>query len=114
MTDLPANAVCYKKTAPFTPETLPAKFANRHHTKAGVWGQIHMLSGQLELTLYDGDRAYVARRLGAGDTAVFGPQEPHAVGFPDGEGAFEVWFHRLPGDISKDAPHEEHPVLGQD
>lgn len=96
MTELPENAVCYKKTAPFTPETLPAKFAARHHTKAGVWGQIHVLSGRLELSLYDGDRRHVARILNAGETAVFGPQEPHAVAFPDGNGAFEIWFHKLP------------------
>lgn len=114
MTDLPENAVCYKKTAPFTPENLPAKFANKHHTKAGVWGQIHVLSGQLDLTLYDGDRAFVARRLEVGETAVFGPQEPHAVAFPKGEGAFEVWFHRMPDDMSDEPPHEEHPVQSVD
>lgn len=96
MTDLPLGAVCYKKTKPFTPATLPAKFANRHHTKAGVWGQLHVLSGRLDLTLYDGEQPYLAQSLGPGDSAVFGPEEPHAVAFPTGEGAFEIWFHRLP------------------
>ncbi len=49
MPKLPKNAQCYKTTYIFTPKNLPSKFKNKHHTKAGVWGKITMLSGKLAL-----------------------------------------------------------------
>ncbi len=91
MKQVPQSAEFYKKTMVFTPENLPAKFAGRHNTKAGVWGEIHVLEGALTLTTYDGAPDVQIQK---GDVAAFAPQEHHSVAFPEGAGAFEIWFYR--------------------
>lgn len=98
MSSLPENAQCYKQTAIFTPENLPEKFRRNHHTKAGVWGEINMQHGCLLLNRYridDPDLVVERLELNAGEKAVFAPQEPHSVKFPEDDGAFFIRFYRL-------------------
>lgn len=90
MQQVPPTATLYKKTKVFTPENLPDVFANRHNTKAGVWGEIHVLEGVLTLSTYDGAPDV---ELSQGQVAAFAPQQDHAVAFPTGEGAFQIWFY---------------------
>lgn len=86
---LPIGAVHYA-TSRFTQDTLPEKLRQEHSTKAGVWGQLAVLSGQL-LCRRDGKKDLIVK---AGETAVFAPQEVHSVEAL-GEVEFEVRFHRL-------------------
>jgi tellurite resistance-related uncharacterized protein len=48
MKALPDNVQVYKKTANFTEITVPPAILNRHNTKAGVWGRLVIVSGQVE------------------------------------------------------------------
>lgn len=97
MTKLPPNAVCYKTTKLFTPENLPDVFKNNHHTKAGVWGRITLKSGSLRLQRFDVNdisNCIAEEILNVGETAVFAPQEPHAVQFIK-SGGFTIGFHHI-------------------
>lgn len=47
------TVVPYKSTPVFTEETLPAALQKRHNTKAGVWGVIRVIEGELGLTICD-------------------------------------------------------------
>ena len=51
MRQLPENLSAYKKTPEFTESTVPAGLLNQHQTKAGVWGKIVVLAGELEYTI---------------------------------------------------------------
>ena len=89
MTDALPHGVVHYATSHFTHETLPEKLRKDHCTKAGVWGQLVVQSGQV-LLCRDGKEDLV---LSAGDRAVFAPQETHSAN-PIGAVAFEVRFHR--------------------
>ena len=43
----------YETTPIFTEATLPAALRREHRTKAGVWGLIRVLEGQLKLGFTD-------------------------------------------------------------
>lgn len=45
---LPDNVYFYRKTPNFTQETIPKGLLHRHTTKAGSWGKICILSGELK------------------------------------------------------------------
>lgn len=97
MSKLPPNAVWYKTTKLFTPENLPEVFKNNHHTKAGVWGEITVESGCLRLQRFDINdisKCIAEETLNVGETAVFAPQEPHAVQFIQ-NGGFTIGFHHI-------------------
>ncbi len=47
MKPLPRGLSAYKRTATFTEETLPAGLQGEHRTRAGVWGLIHVLRGEV-------------------------------------------------------------------
>lgn len=85
---LPEGAVHYA-TSRFTEQTLPDALRKDHRTKAGVWGQLAVQSGQL-LLRRDGRKDLVVK---PGETAVFTPQEGHSVEAL-GEVEFEVRFYR--------------------
>ncbi len=40
----------YRSTPVFDQDTLPAALRARHNTKAGVWGVIRVIEGELRLT----------------------------------------------------------------
>ena len=44
---LPSNVMAYRQTPVFTQETVPTALLDRHTTKAGSWGKIWVISGQL-------------------------------------------------------------------
>lgn len=44
----------YRTTAVFDQNTLPAALRREHRTKAGAWGIIRLLDGQLKLRFPDG------------------------------------------------------------
>lgn len=45
----------YRSTAVFTEKTLPAALRGEHKTKAGVWGVIQVIEGELGFSLVNGD-----------------------------------------------------------
>ena len=51
--EFPENLTPYKQTPTFTQDTIPSGLQKEHNTKAGVWGQIHVLTGSLRYEVLD-------------------------------------------------------------
>jgi len=47
MKPLPDGLGAYKRTTTFTEATLPAGLLGEHRTRAGTWGVIHVLRGEV-------------------------------------------------------------------
>lgn len=88
---LPEGLEAYKRTPDFTPDNLPAALQSQHSTKAGVWGLLHVLEGQVVYRLAPPNEASAIAN--AGETIVILPEIVHWVefGIP---GRFYVEFYR--------------------
>lgn len=73
---LPPSAVPYKSTRIFDENTLPAGFRKEHKTKAGVWGVIRVLEGQLRYRVLAPVSDTV---LEPGIPGLILPEQPHCV-----------------------------------
>ncbi|MCB2046997.1 MAG: DUF1971 domain-containing protein [Novosphingobium sp.] len=82
----------YRSTPVFDQDTLPAALRRRHNTKAGVWGLIRVLEGQLTLTYLDPPSEVI---LTPGNPGLVEPQQPHFV-TPDGPMKMQVDFYDHP------------------
>jgi tellurite resistance-related uncharacterized protein len=82
-------AVPYRSTPVFDQDTLPAALRARHNTKAGVWGVIRVLEGQLELTYLEPASTI---RLTPETPGLVLPQQPHFV-TPLGRMKMQVDFY---------------------
>jgi tellurite resistance-related uncharacterized protein len=91
---LPEGVAPYRRTPNFSDETVPAALLKAHNTKAGVWGCIHVLAGELLYRITDARRPaseVVLRASGA--PGVVEPTILHEVQ-PIGPVRFYVEFHR--------------------
>lgn len=88
---LPVDAVAYKRTASFTPETLPPALQAQHSTRAGVWGLLVVESGCVRYAPEGRAVQYVR----PGTPGVIVPEEKHAVQFHE-PGACYVEFYKRP------------------
>jgi tellurite resistance-related uncharacterized protein len=91
MKDLPADVSSYKKTPTFSESTVPAGLRKAHQTKAGTWGKIVVLKGQLLYRILEPEIEEVLlspERYGVVEPAVLHEVEP--VDFVE----FYVDFHR--------------------
>ncbi|MCC6913985.1 MAG: DUF1971 domain-containing protein [Rhodospirillaceae bacterium] len=66
----------YRSTPVFNETTLPAALRSRHNTKAGIWGMIRVLEGQVKLTYLEPPSEVV---LDSDKAGVLRPQQPHFV-----------------------------------
>ncbi|WP_304271854.1 DUF1971 domain-containing protein [Brevundimonas naejangsanensis] len=95
---LPSGLAPYRSTAVFTQNTVPAGLLADHRTKDGVWGLIHVLSGQLLYSVTDPRRAASERLLTPGaEPGVVEPAVLHRVE-PNGDVQFLVEFWRAAGE----------------
>ena len=69
-------AAPYRSTPVFDQDTLPAALRARHSTKAGVWGVIRVLEGELELTCLEPEATVL---LTPGNPGLVLPEQPHFV-----------------------------------
>lgn len=79
----------YRSTPVFDQDTLPAALRARHSTKAGVWGVIRVLEGELELTYLEPESSTL---LTPDNPGLVQPQQPHFV-TPRGPMRMQVEFH---------------------
>jgi len=80
------------RTAEFTTATVPAGLLKNHTTKAGAWGQSHVLEGRVS---YQPDGSS-ALGIQAGEHANIPPTLPHSI-LPGGAAHFYVAFYTHPG-----------------
>jgi hemoglobin len=79
----------YRSTPLFDQDTLPAALRARHSTKAGVWGVIRVLEGELELTHLDPESRVT---LTPDSPGLVLPEQPHFV-TPHGPMTMQVDFY---------------------
>lgn len=91
MLKLPAHLQAYKRTPIFTESTVPAGLLKAHRTKAGTWGKIVVLEGQLRYRILEPAPEDVL--LGPDVHGVVEPSMAHEVA-PLGEVRFYVEFYR--------------------
>ena len=87
-----ATAIAYKNPPIFTQATIPKSLLDRHSTKAGSWGKIWVLSGQLRYhILTDSPEEHT---LTPNLPGIIAPHVPHHVTLI-GEVEFYVEFYRI-------------------
>ncbi len=82
----------YRITPVFDETTLPAGLRGEHRTKAGVWGVIRVLEGELLLTILEPPAEH---RLSPAASGVILPEQPHFV-TPVGAMRMQVEFYDGP------------------
>ena len=91
MKTLPVDVIAYKRTPEFTVNTVPVGLLNSHNTKAGVWGKIVVLEGEVRYRILEPEFEEV--RLDVHTYGVVEPTVRHEVALsPDAR--FYVEFHR--------------------
>ncbi|BBE32359.1 DUF1971 domain-containing protein [Sphingosinicella microcystinivorans] len=88
-----AEVLPYRSTPVFDQDTLPAALRACHNTRAGVWGVIRVIEGQLQLTRLD-DPPSVSF-LDALTPGLILPQQPHFV-TPLGAMKMQIDFYDQP------------------
>ena len=89
--DLPSECAPYKRTAEFTETSVPRGLLRAHRTKAGTWGKIVVLEGQLRYRILEPEVTDVD--LSPGTFGVVEPGVAHEV-LPVGNVLFYVEFWR--------------------
>ena len=90
MNDLPDDVTSYSKTPVFDEQSVPAALLKDHETKAGTWGVIHVLEGELSYKVCGNDPAVTLRPNLPG---IIAPKTLHFVE-PLGPVRFFVEFFR--------------------
>lgn len=90
--ELPADAVAYRTTPEFDEHTLPRGLRAEHDTRAGVWGRIEVLAGQVRFVM---PVLAQDRVIEAGGHAIVAPGLVHHVE-PLGPARLRVVFLRVP------------------
>ena len=90
---IPAGLTAYKRTPEFTQASVPAGLLREHCTKAGVWGLIRIVEGELVYRIADERRAPREYRLTPAAQGIVEPGIVHRVA-PDGPVRFFVEFFR--------------------
>lgn len=85
----------YNSTPIFDQDTLPAALRTRHNTKAGVWGIVRVIEGEVRLTYLDPPSDVVLRPEQPG---LILPQQPHFV-TPLGPMKMQVDFYNQAPEI---------------
>ncbi|XXY46796.1 DUF3565 domain-containing protein [Sorangium sp. So ce269] len=92
--ELPDGLVAYKRTPEFDEGTIPGGLRKDHATKPGVWGVIHVVSGQLRYRIDGlGGRDFL---LSPETQGIVVPEVLHRVD-PEGPVRFFVEFRRKGG-----------------
>lgn len=88
---MPPGFEAYGRSPEFTQDTLPLKLRSAHSTKAGTWGLLHVVEGEVLYQLEAPHRG--ERRARAGETIVIEAEVPHHVAFTE-PGRIYIEFYR--------------------
>ena len=86
----------YRSTAVFDEVTLPGALRREHRTKAGAWGIVRLLEGELRLNFPDGR----TELLDLDRPGLIRPEEPHWVE-PSGAMRMQVEFYSSEPDLTR-------------
>lgn len=105
MSLVPKGYVNYKSTQVYDCETVPKMLLHRHNTKAGVYGQIQVLSGQLKFIGFtqrrgESDKEVIIKE---NETAISHPQYWHKVELLTPDTQFIIHFYA----------HEDSDIVAQ-
>lgn len=93
MSGIPADAVESRRTPEFDADSIPAGLLRAHTTRAGTWGEIRVLEGELLYRVLEPEPRETV--LTPAHPGVVEPQVPHEVA-PRGAVRFYVAFFRRP------------------
>ncbi len=88
------TTVPYRSTPVFDQDTLPQALRARHDTKAGVWGRIRIIEGEVRITYLDPPSELV---LIPDNPGLVRPGQPHFV-TPLGPMKMQIDFYDQPPD----------------
>jgi tellurite resistance-related uncharacterized protein len=91
--NLPPDLEAYRRTPIFDEATVPRGLLHRHTTKAGVWGRIEVLEGELVFRVLE--PVVREERLSPARDGIVEPEVPHEVELV-GPVRFFVEFLRRP------------------
>ncbi|MEO9468158.1 DUF1971 domain-containing protein [Parasphingorhabdus sp.] len=92
---MPKKAEPYSSTPIFNETSLPKALQNAHNTKAGTWGLLDLIAGELVYVIEDsGNR----RPMVAGDRQLIEPEQLHHVEL-SGPMQMQVHFYRDKPDL---------------
>jgi len=77
MVRLPENVKQYAESQVFTEASVPKKLTSVHDTKAGVWGRLVVIEGELDFVIVGPPETTL--HLNTQTTAIIQPQVPHFV-----------------------------------
>ncbi len=87
---IPADVSAYRRTPEFTAESTPAALLRDHGTKAGTWGRIVVLAGEVA---YEVAGSGVVAMLDPATPGVIEPRVAHRV-TPSADARFYIEFLR--------------------
>ncbi|MFT7682302.1 MAG: tellurite resistance-related uncharacterized protein [Moritella dasanensis] len=92
---IPTDFVNYKSTPVFTPANIPKMFLHLHNTRAGVYGEINVISGSLKFYGFAERRGAIEQEIviGQNETAISPPEYWHKVEFMSDDTSFRVDFY---------------------
>ena len=90
MKELPATVKAYSRSPTFDETSVPDALRKNHQTKAGVWGVINVLSGELRYRI---DETGTETTLSPDIPGIIEPESLHSVE-PLGPVSFYVEFWR--------------------
>ncbi len=91
MQTIPVECKPYKQTPTFSETSVPAGLLKAHQTKAGTWGKIVVLEGELMYRILEPQPEL--HRLTPNNTGVVEPEILHEVA-PNGAVQFYVEFYK--------------------
>ena len=92
---IPKDFVNYKSTPIFSHDSVPKMLLHMHNTKAGVYGQIQVLAGQLTFYGFTDRRGELDKQIviNAGKTAISPPEYWHKVELMTDDTEFRIHFY---------------------
>ncbi|QUM77048.1 DUF1971 domain-containing protein [Moritella sp. 24] len=95
MPSIPNDFVNYKSTPVFTPDNIPKMFLHLHNTRAGVYGKIIVITGELKFYGFAERRGDIEQEvvIRQAESAISPPEYWHKVEFMTDDTSFRVDFY---------------------
>ena len=89
---LPPDARAYRRIGPFDRTSLPKGLLHEHRLKAGTWGVLRILSGNIRFVWDDAGHEHEAALVGPAQSVIIPPGVSHHLEIPAGDVVVEIEF----------------------